>query len=165
MAPPPVNLKQSSTSAAQTITTTAGHEARLLVRETLRISAGLASSPADFSPSSLPLLAHDATRKLGLVEDEFVASSLRLICCEELDGRRWQYVAETEPSGRSFKKGSFRALGLLSPQVPYEVGFLLFLSLFLGFWLCGIWILKSWLCSLLTLLLMISVIFYCIWGI
>ncbi|PON82156.1 Root UVB sensitive family [Trema orientale] len=122
---PPVNLKQSSSSssAAQTLTTTTAHDARLLVRETLRISAGLASAPPDSSPSSLPLVSGaglEASRKLGLVEDEFVSSSLRLICCEELDGRRWQYVAESDPSGRSFKKGSFRALSLQTPQVPYD---------------------------------------------
>uniref|UniRef100_A0A803PIH3 Protein root UVB sensitive 6 n=1 Tax=Cannabis sativa TaxID=3483 RepID=A0A803PIH3_CANSA len=113
---------QSSSSAAQTLTATTGQDARLLVRETLRISAGLASAPPDVSPSSLPSVAghRQTNRKLGLVEDEFIASSLRLICCEELDGRRWQYVAESDPSGLSFKKGSFRALSLQTPQLPLD---------------------------------------------
>ncbi|KAI6678956.1 hypothetical protein NL676_039752 [Syzygium grande] len=56
----------------------------------------------------------------GLAGGQFVDSSLRLICCEELDGRRWQYVAEggeASVSGR-LGKGSFRAVSLQSPQSP-----------------------------------------------
>lgn len=53
-------------------------------------------------------------------DDEFVGSSFRLICCEEMDGRRWKYVAEKDPSG-GFKKNSFRALTLHTPQAPLDV--------------------------------------------
>ncbi|CAK7357212.1 unnamed protein product [Dovyalis caffra] len=120
----PIKMKQSSNHTAQTLTSaTSSQEARLLVRETLRISANLASSPApaanphSLAQSSSPSVDH--TRRLGLVEDEFVHSSLRLICCEEIDGRRWKYVAETDGSGL-FKKNSIRAVGLQSPQAPVE---------------------------------------------
>lgn len=120
MAPPPsppsINLKQSSTSASAVASASAGKDARLLVRETLRISANLASADS-FAPPPPPLSSE--ARKLGLVDDEFVSSSLRLICCEKLDGQRWQYVAESD-GGRSFKKGSFRALSLQTPQAPLD---------------------------------------------
>ncbi|KAH7520570.1 protein root UVB sensitive 6 [Ziziphus jujuba] len=127
MAPPPLNLnKPSSSSAAassssQTLTATSAQDARLLVRETLRISAGLASAPSDSALPSLSLVsAGPERRKLRLIEDEFVDSSLRLICCEEIDGRRWKYVAENDASTGKFKKNSFRALCLQTPQAPVD---------------------------------------------
>lgn len=111
MAHPPIKLKQS---ASQTLTTSSSaQDARLLVRETLRISANLADLAAQpLSSSSPPLSA-------ALVDSsEFVNSSLRLICSEEIDGRRWSYVAEKDASGR-FKKGSsIRALSSHNPQTP-----------------------------------------------
>ncbi|XP_059447617.1 protein root UVB sensitive 6 [Corylus avellana] len=117
MAHPPIKLKQSaSTSAAQTLTTSSSaQDARLLVRETLRISANLADLAAQpLSSSSSP-----SHLSAALVDSsEFVNSSLRLICCEEIDGRRWSYVAEKDASGR-FKKGSsIRALSSHAPQTP-----------------------------------------------
>ncbi|XP_041012123.1 protein root UVB sensitive 6 [Juglans microcarpa x Juglans regia] len=123
-APPPIKLKQSSPkSAAHTLTSTtsssSAHDARLLVRETLRISANLASSPPDSAPhppSSYSSLLHSSDN-LGLLQDDFVNSSLRFICCEEIDGRRWNYLAEKDASG-SFKKGSIRARLSYTPQVP-----------------------------------------------
>ena len=131
--PPPIKLKQSQANAtAQTLTaaaasSSASHDtARLLVRETLRISANLASSPS--IPAEPPLSLADSPesrslnrRRLGLVEDEYVNSSLRLICCEEIDGRRWNYVAEKDALSGTFKKNSIRALTLHSPQAPVEV--------------------------------------------
>ncbi|KAL0012987.1 hypothetical protein SO802_000056 [Lithocarpus litseifolius] len=129
--PPPIKLKQSQTNAtAQTLTaassSAASHDtARLLVRETLRISANLASSPS--IPAEPPLSLADSPesrslnrRRLGLVEEEYVNSSLRLICCEEIDGRRWNYVAEKDALSGTFKKNSIRALTLHSPQAPVE---------------------------------------------
>ncbi|KAK7814389.1 protein root uvb sensitive 6 [Quercus suber] len=129
--PPPIKLKQSQASAtAQTLTaassSSASHDtARLLVRETLRISANLASSPS--IPAEPPLSLADSPesrslnrRRLGLVEEEYVNSSLRLICCEEIDGRRWNYVAEKDALSGTFKKNSIRALTLQSPQAPVE---------------------------------------------
>ncbi|KAL3597945.1 hypothetical protein D5086_009582 [Populus alba] len=111
---PPIKMKQSPNHTAQTLTTstTSSQEARRLVRETLRISANLASSPSP--PANPPTLSQSA-----LLEDEFLGSTLRLICCEEIDGRRWKYVAERDDSGL-FKKNSIRAVGLQTPQAPVE---------------------------------------------
>lgn len=53
------------------------------------------------------------------VEDQFIDSSLRLLCCEEIDGRRWKYVVDNGSSGR-FKKGSIRSISLQSPQTPID---------------------------------------------
>lgn len=107
----------SSNSPSQTITATTSKEVRVLVHETLRISANLASAP----PPAAELRLDEAN--LGLVEGEFVNSSLRLICFEEIDGRRWKYLAENNNGGGSiqFKKGSIRAICLQSPQAPAEV--------------------------------------------
>ncbi|KAJ7967927.1 protein root UVB sensitive 6-like [Quillaja saponaria] len=128
----PIKLNKSSTSATtQTIKST--QDARLLVRETLRISANLASAPAIATPpietaavptssSVVSLVGSESRGRIGGVvvgEEEFIDSSLRLICCEEIDGRRWKYVAENDGSG-SFKKGSFRALSLQTPQAPLD---------------------------------------------
>lgn len=129
---PRINLKQPSGSTTQTLTSTAtatsAQDARLLVRETLRISAGLASAPPDSAVPS-PSLASGGDseiRKLGLVEDEFVGSNLRLICCEEVEGRRWKYIAESDASTGKLKKNSFRALSLQTPKAPADVSFVLF---------------------------------------
>ncbi|RDX84695.1 Protein root UVB sensitive 6, partial [Mucuna pruriens] len=96
MAPNPMkmNMKQSANSTSSSIAAASSQE--ILVRETLRISANLASTP--------------------LLEKE---PSLRTICCEEIDGRRWKYVAETDASGL-FKKNSFRPLCLHTPQAPLD---------------------------------------------
>ncbi|KAF4369797.1 hypothetical protein F8388_019677 [Cannabis sativa] len=77
------------------LTATTGQDARLLVRETLRISAGLASTLPDVSPSSLPSVAghRQTNRKLGLVEDEF---SLQLEI-DLLRGTRWPPMASCLP--------------------------------------------------------------------
>ncbi|KAL6964504.1 Protein root UVB sensitive 6 [Sarracenia purpurea var. burkii] len=121
----PMKLKQPPNSTAQTVTATASHDARLLVRETLRISAELASSPPTSSASSSALLPaassgfRQATARLGLVDEQFVDSSLRLICCEEIDGRRWKYFADNGGS-KKFKNGSIRAVSLQTPQAPVE---------------------------------------------
>ncbi|BAT77254.1 Protein root UVB sensitive 6 [Vigna angularis] len=99
MAPNPMkmNTKQSANSSTSTIAASAAASSQeILVRETLRISANLASAPLLQTPSSLTM-----------------------ICCEEIDGRRWKYVAETDASGH-FKKNSFRPLSLQSPQAPLD---------------------------------------------
>uniref|UniRef100_A0A1J3E919 Protein root UVB sensitive 6 n=1 Tax=Noccaea caerulescens TaxID=107243 RepID=A0A1J3E919_NOCCA len=105
---PSVKLKHSS---PDTLSSSAD-SVRLLSRETLRISASLASPPDDLlppPPQSLP-------------DSHFLQSTLKLICCEEIDGRRWKYVAESDGSGR-FKRNSVRAISLESPQTPFdEVG-------------------------------------------
>ncbi|XP_010533233.1 PREDICTED: protein root UVB sensitive 6-like [Tarenaya hassleriana] len=123
---PSIKLKQSPPDSAVSIGGgVASHEsARLLVRETLRISASLASSPAS---TILDQVVDDGCRSpqaqadspLLPLEKEFVNSSLRLVCCEEIDGRRWKYVAERDCSGR-FKRNSVRAICLESPQTPID---------------------------------------------
>ncbi|XP_059648320.1 protein root UVB sensitive 6-like [Cornus florida] len=113
-----MKIKQSSNSASQTLTANTSQDARLLVRETLRISANLASSPP---PSTVAAESGGLRREAssGLLDEQFVDSSLRLICCEELDGRRWKYFAETGGS-MQFKKGSIRAVSLQTPQAPVD---------------------------------------------
>ncbi|KAE8695531.1 Protein root UVB sensitive 6 [Hibiscus syriacus] len=114
-------MKQSPNSTSQTLT---AQESRLLVRETLRISASLASNAGISSTgggvtegASIPLMVEN--RRMGLVGDEFRDSSLKLICCEEIDGRRWKYVAERDSFG-NFKNNSMRALTLHTPQTPLD---------------------------------------------
>ncbi|CAL1385170.1 unnamed protein product [Linum trigynum] len=130
MAPPPIKINKSATAQSLSSSTTA----TTLVRETLRISANLASAPPLPSPPTnasnsavhqqfptavaVPPVYADRMR-MGMVEEEFVQSSLRLICCEEIDGRRWKYVAENDGTGR-FKKNSVRAVRLHAPQAPVE---------------------------------------------
>ncbi|XP_068648267.1 protein root UVB sensitive 6-like [Aristolochia californica] len=120
----PIQIKRSTPSAAQTFAS--AQDARILVRETMRISANLASasppSTASSSSSSSSVVAETCGArpdlKFGLVEDDFVDSSLRVLCCEVVDGRRWKYVAERESGGGGrFRKGSIRALGLPTADV------------------------------------------------
>ncbi|KAL1372856.1 hypothetical protein HN51_002924 [Arachis hypogaea] len=104
MAPINLNVKQSANSTTATI---AASSPDILVRETLRISANLASSsPLLDTPPALTLPASQQ-------------STVRFICCEEIDGRRWNYVADADAGG-GFKKNSFRALTLHSPQAPLD---------------------------------------------
>ncbi|XWS20673.1 hypothetical protein CRYUN_Cryun31cG0123100 [Craigia yunnanensis] len=118
-------MKQSpnsnSNATAQSLTS---QESRHLVRETLRISANLASNAGVSSSSSIvndgatiPLM--DENRRMGLVGEEFRESSLKLLCCEEFDGRRWKYMAEKDPFG-NFKNNSIRALSLHTPRAPLD---------------------------------------------
>lgn len=130
-----MKLKNPSNSASQTLTSS---ETRLLVRETLRISANLASapppSPSAAAPQDRPLLQDSSFG--GLVEDQFLNSSLRLICCEEIDGRRWQYFAEDYNVGggsagsKHLKKNSIRAVSLQTPLSPADVSSNRFLCCF-----------------------------------
>ncbi|KAL2939476.1 Protein root UVB sensitive 6 [Bienertia sinuspersici] len=130
----PLKLRQSSSSTsttttssstAKTLTTSSSsssQDARILVRETIRISANLASAPSSSpqipptTPASFP---GSKNLRLGLVEDDYIDSNLRLICCEEIDGRRWKYVAENDSFGK-FKKGSVRSVSLQTPQAPID---------------------------------------------
>ena len=114
---PPMKLRRSS-SPAQTLTTSS-QDARVLVRETIRISANLASGPPSM-PVIPPTMPESKNLRLGLVEDEFIDSSLRLICCEEIDGRRWKYIAENDSFG-NIKKGSIRSVSLQTPLAPVDV--------------------------------------------
>lgn len=113
----PIKLKQSPNSAATSVASST--EARILVRESLRITATLASAPPlDSVPPTLSLAGPQPSNP-GIVDNQFLDSTLRLICCEEIDGRRWNYVSDNEPSGRS-KNGSIRAVCLQTPQAPID---------------------------------------------
>lgn len=79
----------------------------ILIRETLRISAELASTPLLDTTTISPPLESTST------------STVRFICCEEIDGRRWKYVADTDASGQ-FKTNSFRSLSLQTPKPPLD---------------------------------------------
>ncbi|XP_058089963.1 protein root UVB sensitive 6-like [Magnolia sinica] len=108
----PIQIKQSPTSAQALASS---QDARILVRETMRISANLATA----SPSLIEV-ENSGTRagmKFGIVQEDFIDSSLRVLCCEEINGRRWKYVVEKDGSG-SFSKGSIRAVGLHAPEAP-----------------------------------------------
>ncbi|KAJ4954153.1 hypothetical protein NE237_030985 [Protea cynaroides] len=119
----PIKIKQSPNSPAETLTNS--QDARLLVRETLRISANLASAPSSTSASSpSSFVAAEscgprAESSFGILEEEFNDSSLRIICREEMDGRRWHYVADKDGSGR-FQRGSIRAISVQTPQAPID---------------------------------------------
>ncbi|ERM99776.1 protein root UVB sensitive 6 [Amborella trichopoda] len=115
---PPIQLKQSPAST-QTLTGSS-QDARMLVRETMRISANLASSR-----SANELVAESAVQLGGRDESSLQlggresANDVRVLCCEELDGRRWRYVAEPDGSGR-FVKGSMHAIALQTPSNPVD---------------------------------------------
>ncbi|KAF7801257.1 protein root UVB sensitive 6-like [Senna tora] len=128
--PPPINFKQSPNSSTSQAIASSSHDARLLVRETLRISANLASPPPTATPtppaaqtSSLLLVEPECRSRiiggLAVGGEDFVDSTYRLICSEEMDGRRWKYVAQNDASG-GFKKNSLRALTLHTPQAPLD---------------------------------------------
>ncbi|KAK6159689.1 hypothetical protein DH2020_003070 [Rehmannia glutinosa] len=123
-----MKLKNPSNSASQSLTSSDTH---LLVRESLRISANLASAaPPSPGPASVAAqeraLVQDS-RFGGLVNDQFVDSSLRLICCEEVEGRQWQYFAENNNNigvrssgSKKLKKNSIRAVSLQTHQAPVD---------------------------------------------
>ncbi|KAK6159725.1 hypothetical protein DH2020_003106 [Rehmannia glutinosa] len=123
-----MKLKNPSNSASQSLTSS---DTRLLVRESLRISANLASAaPPSPAPASVAAqeraLVQDSSFG-GLVNDQFVDSSLRLICCEEVEGRQWQYFAENNNNigvrssgSKKLKKNSIRAVSLQTHQAPVD---------------------------------------------
>lgn len=119
-----MKLKHPPSTAAAA----SSHDAKLLVRETLRISADLASAPP-----TLPSVAAVSPEKasFGAIDRQFVDSSLRLLCCEEIDGRRWKYFADDsvgfgseqlrKNNNNNNKKNAIRAVSLHSPaQAPAE---------------------------------------------
>lgn len=107
----PIQFKQSPQSAQ---TLVSSKDAKILVRETMRISANLASAAPSIQTES-----YESRQELrfGVADEGFVGSSLRVLCCEQIDGRRWKYVAETEGSGR-MRKSSIKTIGLHAPQAP-----------------------------------------------
>ena len=100
---------------ATSSSSTSHNTARLLVCEMLHISANLASSPSNSAEPPLSLADSPKSqslnrRRLGLVEEEYVNSSLRLICCEEIDDHKWNYVARKDALSGTLKKNSIHAL-------------------------------------------------------
>ncbi|KAM7470236.1 hypothetical protein LguiA_008419 [Lonicera macranthoides] len=115
-----MKMKPASNSPSQTLTSaaaTSSQDTRLLVRETLRISANLASAPPSTGQEIGGLRSGNAS--YGLVEERFVDSSSSLVCYEEIDGRRWKYLAQNSDF-KQFKKGSIRAVSLQNPQTPVD---------------------------------------------
>ncbi|CAH9086026.1 unnamed protein product [Cuscuta europaea] len=101
-----MKLNPHSGSASQTLTATASsNDARLLVRETLRISANLASAPPLPDSADAP-------------NDSFS----RLLCCEEMDGNVWKYFPDGRVDCGAMKSrtSSIRGVGLQSPQAPFD---------------------------------------------
>ncbi|GAB4847434.1 Protein root UVB sensitive 6 [Ancistrocladus abbreviatus] len=124
--PPPIKPKQSlASTAAQTIATSS-QDARLLVRETIRISATLASEhPSTSSHSSSTMSATPVSLECrnintGRLGEQYIDSSFRLICFEEVDGRRWKYVADENVGSGKIKKSSVRAVSLQTPMTPID---------------------------------------------
>ena len=90
-------------------------------------TANLASSPPPSVVAPPESKSLEAT-SFGLVEDQFVDASLRLICYEEVDGRRFKYLAPSH--GAKFNKGSnsIRVVTLQSRKAPADVSFSFSLS-------------------------------------
>ncbi|ONK73081.1 uncharacterized protein A4U43_C04F26960 [Asparagus officinalis] len=111
---PPIQLKNGPTSAQ-----TLAQEARTHVREAMRTTLASSSPPSQAADQI-----HATTEvKFGPKMQEFAAvesMNSRVLCCEEIDGRRWNYVVEMEGS-RSIKKGaSVRVVSLQSPMTPAD---------------------------------------------
>ncbi|XP_047328913.1 protein root UVB sensitive 6-like [Impatiens glandulifera] len=119
----PMKLKQASNTTTQTLTGTASQDARLLVRETLRISANLASA-APSSSSAMVAAESIGLRpeavNFGLLDEQFVDSTMRLICYEEVDGRRWKYLADNGETKKLRNGSSIRTVSLQTPKAPVD---------------------------------------------
>ncbi|KAH7670788.1 Root UVB sensitive family protein [Dioscorea alata] len=112
----PISLKRPSTPS-QNLTLAGASEARSLVRDAMRTT--LASPPVS------PPLAEQispAELRFGPALDGFAVdgTASRILCCEEVDGRRWSYVADVEPSGRLRTGSSLKAVALQNPVAPID---------------------------------------------
>lgn len=127
----PIRFKNSPASA-QTLARPAAQDARILVRETMRVTAAatLASAPPLSTPplTTLPEKVRDAElrflpgRELGLLGKP---DALRVVCLEEVDGKKWKYVAVEEGSGKLRMGTSVKAISLQhSPMAPVDVSLL-----------------------------------------
>ncbi|XP_039133560.1 protein root UVB sensitive 6 [Dioscorea cayenensis subsp. rotundata] len=112
----PISLKRPSTPS-QNLTLAGASEARSLVRDAMRttLAAPPVSSPLaeQISPAEL---------RFGPALDGFVVDGMasRILCCEEVDGRRWSYVADVEPSGSLRTGSSLKAVALQNPVAPID---------------------------------------------
>ncbi|RZS18674.1 hypothetical protein BHM03_00051000 [Ensete ventricosum] len=122
----PIPLKQSA-SSTQTLTRHGGYapEARGLVREAVRANAAatLASPPLS-SPAQPQAERTQAEVRFGPTVGGALALDAptpRVLCCEEMDGRRWSYVVDVEGlSGRAHRGSSVRAMPMQIPVAPVE---------------------------------------------
>ncbi|XP_072999692.1 protein root UVB sensitive 6 [Typha latifolia] len=128
----PIPLKQSTSSAQTLARTGASPETRAIVREAVRATAAATlASPPPAAPA--PPLATDQIQAgevrfgppvAGVALDSTTAAAVesRVLCWEEIDGRRWSYVVDTESRhGKRARKGSaVRAVPMQSPAAPVE---------------------------------------------
>ncbi|PKA57190.1 glutamate N-acetyltransferase / amino-acid N-acetyltransferase [Apostasia shenzhenica] len=117
----PIQLKHSPASS----------EARVLVRDAMR-SATLASSPALLPPPhpSPPATGITTDRQIAAAEVRFggpgadslaaSAAAPRVLCCEQIDGKRWNYVVEPNGPRNSGRGDYLRTVSLQSPVAPIE---------------------------------------------
>ncbi|KAI0507813.1 hypothetical protein KFK09_013941 [Dendrobium nobile] len=114
----PIPLKHSPASAAP-------HEARVIVRDAMR-TAALASYPSLLPPPPPPVAADqvvaEQVRFGGPAADTHatVEAQPRVLCCEEIDGKRWNYVVEAEGPRMSRRGSSLKAVSLQSPGAPID---------------------------------------------
>ncbi|CAA7396567.1 unnamed protein product [Spirodela intermedia] len=123
----PIRFKNSPASAP-TLARPAAQDARILVRETMRVTAAatLASAPPLSTPPlmTLPEKVRDTElrflpgRELGLLGRP---DALKVVCLEEVDGKKWKYVAVEEGSGKLRRGTSVKAISLQhSPMAPVD---------------------------------------------
>lgn len=122
MASPP--MKRSS-SPSQTLTL-AGGTPEALVRDAMR-SAALASAP--LPPVLSPPQLRFGPAVEGIAVEEKALS--RVLCCEEIDGRRWNYVMEVEGPGGLRWGSALKAVSLQTPAAPIDVSFFISVPFYL----------------------------------
>ncbi|XP_078434512.1 root UVB sensitive protein (Protein of unknown function, DUF647) [Wolffia australiana] len=102
----------------------AAQDARMLVREAMRASAAatLASAPP-LTASPLSTMAEKASEagELRLLHGRREPDLARVVCLEEVDGKKWKYVAVEEGSGKQRRGASVRAVPVQhSPMAPVD---------------------------------------------
>lgn len=109
----------------------------MVVREAVRTTSAATLAAPPVVPSLTPPPADQIQTEVrygpvvdGLAVDAAVASS-RILCCEEIDGRRWNYVVDVVGTGGVRRCSSaVKAVSLQTPVAPVEVSwFLLALEL------------------------------------
>ncbi|KAJ0972921.1 hypothetical protein J5N97_020880 [Dioscorea zingiberensis] len=112
----PMPLKRPSTPS-QNLTLAGASEARGLVRDAMRATL---ASPSLSPPPGEQIL--PAELRFGPAMDGFAVdgAASRILCCEEVDGRRWSYVAEMEPSGKVRRGSSVKAVPMQNPGPPID---------------------------------------------
>lgn len=96
----------------------------MIVRDAMR-TAALTSSP-NLVPPPPPTAANEivaAQVRFGGSTDTHatVAPQPRVLCCEEIDGKRWNYVVDAEGPRMTRRGSSLKAVSLQSPVPPIDV--------------------------------------------